>query len=109
MLLMKLDAEYDRALAQLSETPFLLPEVCLNCFRAFVCWTSRFQTKFAPFFETVIRYLGGLLSAYAISENPALLARAEDLAVRLDPIFDNYNGVFPVYGVNTHSCVPPSV
>ncbi|KAJ7117470.1 glycoside hydrolase [Mycena epipterygia] len=86
MLLMKLDAEYDRALAQLSETPFLLPE-----------------TKFAPFFETVIRYLGGFLSAYAISKNPALLARAEDLAVRLDPIFDKYNGVFPVYAVNTHS------
>ncbi|KAJ6582035.1 glycoside hydrolase family 47 protein [Mycena capillaripes] len=86
MLLMKLDGEYSRALAQLSEMSFLLP-----------------TDKFAPFFETVIRYLGGLLSGYAISEDAALLARAEDLAVKLDPVFNKYKGVFPVFGVNTHS------
>ncbi|KAJ7175888.1 glycoside hydrolase family 47 protein [Mycena filopes] len=86
MLLMNLDEEYGRALAQLSEMSFLLPE-----------------SKFAPFFETVIRYLGGFLSAYAISKNPVLLARAEELANKLDPVFEQYNRVFPVYGVNTHS------
>ncbi|KAJ7097275.1 glycoside hydrolase family 47 protein [Mycena belliarum] len=85
MLLMKLDGEYSRALVQLSTTSFLLPK------------------EFAPFFETVIRYLGGLLSAYAITLDAALLARAEELAVRLDPVFEKYRGVFPVYGVNTHS------
>ncbi|KAJ7464483.1 glycoside hydrolase family 47 protein [Mycena latifolia] len=86
MLLMKLDGEYGRALAQISTRSFLLPE-----------------KKFAPFFETVIRYLGGFLSGYAISKDSALLARAEELAVKLDPIFDKYKGEFPVYGVNTHS------
>ncbi|KAJ7044145.1 glycoside hydrolase family 47 protein [Mycena alexandri] len=86
MLLMNLDEEYDRALAQLSETSFLLP-----------------HTKFAPFFETVIRYLGGFLSSYAMSKNPVLLARAEELAKKLDGVFDGYKGVFPLYGVNTES------
>ncbi|KAJ6592323.1 glycoside hydrolase family 47 protein [Mycena vulgaris] len=86
MLLMKLDGEYSRALAQLSNESFLLP-----------------KETFAPFFETVIRYLGGFLSGYAISKDSVLLALAEDLAVKLDPVFNKYNGVFPVYGVNTHS------
>ncbi|KAJ7784542.1 glycoside hydrolase family 47 protein [Mycena metata] len=69
MLLMNLDQEYTRALAQLSETSFLLPE-----------------TKFAP---------------YAMSKNPLLLARAEELADKLDGVFDGYKGMFPLYGVNT--------
>ncbi|KAJ7918615.1 glycoside hydrolase family 47 protein [Mycena leptocephala] len=86
MLLMKLDEEYHRAVAQLSEMSFFLPE-----------------TIFAPFFETVIRYLGGFLSGYAISKDPVLLARAEELAVKLDPVFNAYKGTFPVFGVNTHS------
>ncbi|KAJ7509692.1 glycoside hydrolase family 47 protein [Mycena galericulata] len=86
MLLMKLDGEYSRAREQVSTIRFLLP-----------------STKFASFFETVIRYLGGFLSAYAISKDHALLALAEELAVKLDPVFDKYEGVFPVYGVNTQS------
>ncbi|KAJ7699061.1 glycoside hydrolase [Mycena rosella] len=87
MLLMRLDGEYSRALAQLSTSKFLLPP----------------ETKFAPFFETVIRYLGGFLSAYAISKDPPLLALAEELAVKLDPVFNKYKGEFPVYAVNTNS------
>ena len=54
---------------------------------------------FAPYFETVIRYLGGLLSAYALSKDHILLERAEDLAVALDPIFDTPSGM-PFYSVN---------
>ncbi|KAJ7645912.1 glycoside hydrolase family 47 protein, partial [Mycena polygramma] len=91
MLLMNLDGEYGRALAQVSGMNFTLAPV-------------RFQKdSFAPFFETVIRYLGGFLSAYALSKDPVLLARAEELAFKLDPVFDKYKGVFPVYGVNTQS------
>ncbi|KAJ6483716.1 glycoside hydrolase family 47 protein [Mycena vitilis] len=86
MLVMKLDEEYSRALAQVSEMRFFLP-----------------TTKFAPFFETVIRYLGGFLSGYALSEDAVLVARAEELAVKLDPVFNKYKGVFPAFGVNTHS------
>ncbi|KAG6890086.1 hypothetical protein C0995_012035 [Termitomyces sp. Mi166 len=41
--------------------------------------------SFAPFFETVIRYLGGMLSAYALSGETVLLARADDLATMLLP------------------------
>ncbi|KAJ6620664.1 glycoside hydrolase family 47 protein [Mycena sp. CBHHK59/15] len=85
MLLMHLDGEYSRALAQLSKGHFLLA-----------------QHKFAPFFETTIRYLGGFLSGYAISKDPVLLALAEELATKLDPIFAKYQSGFPVFGVNTY-------
>ncbi|KAJ7250458.1 glycoside hydrolase family 47 protein [Mycena haematopus] len=86
MLLMKLDEEYSRALKHVSEMNFSMP-----------------PNEFAPFFETVIRYLGGLLSGYAISQDHVLLARAEDLADKLDPAFNKYDGTFPVFSVNTHS------
>lgn len=52
----------------------------------------------APFFETVIRYLGGLLSAYAFSEEPLLLQRADELGAALLPAFDTQSG-FPTYSV----------
>ncbi|KAF7309201.1 alpha-1,2-Mannosidase [Mycena kentingensis (nom. inval.)] len=84
MLIMKLNAQYSRTLARLSKSTFPMPE-----------------GKVAPFFETVIRYLGGYLSAYPITQDPALLKLAEDLAQKLDPAFEQYGKVFPVYGVNT--------
>ncbi|TBU30171.1 seven-hairpin glycosidase [Dichomitus squalens] len=58
--------------------------------------------KYAPFFETVIRYLGGLLSAYALSGEPILLARADDLGAMLLPAFNTAYGL-PMYAVNTVS------
>ncbi|KAJ7625647.1 glycoside hydrolase family 47 protein [Roridomyces roridus] len=87
MLLMKLDDEYARALAQVSNIRFDLPT----------------QTTTVSYFETVIRYLGGFLSAYALSADHALLTLAEELAIKLDPVFNNYGGVFPVSGVNTQT------
>ncbi|KAJ7150912.1 glycoside hydrolase family 47 protein [Mycena crocata] len=56
----------------------------------------------AHFFEVVIRYLGGLLSAYALSEDPRLLKVADDLGERLLPAFNTPSG-FPLYGVNTQT------
>ncbi|KAI0076610.1 seven-hairpin glycosidase [Panus rudis PR-1116 ss-1] len=56
--------------------------------------------KFAPFFETVIRYLGGLLSAYALSNEPVLLSRADDLGKMLLPVFNTSSGL-PMYAINT--------
>ncbi|KAI9453038.1 seven-hairpin glycosidase [Lactarius psammicola] len=53
MWLMGLYDEFDAALAFVANVTFVMePE------------------KYAPFFETVIRYLGGLLSAYALSQDP---------------------------------------
>lgn len=63
-----------------------------------------FQQSYAPFFETVIRYLGGLLSAYALSGEPILLSRADDLGTMLLPAFDTTHGL-PMYAVNTVSYV----
>ena len=52
-----------------------------------------------PFFEIVIRYLGGLLSAYSLSREPILLARANDLGTFLLPIFETPSG-FPAHSAN---------
>ncbi len=92
MLLMDLKDEYKRALRivqnadfnRSSVTPFLF--VCLSI-EPFV------QEDDIPYFETVIRYLGGLLSAYAISPNRMLLDRAEELAEVLDPVFSTASGL----------------
>ncbi|KAI0741286.1 seven-hairpin glycosidase [Daedaleopsis nitida] len=53
----------------------------------------------APFFETVIRYLGGLLSAYALSGEMILLNKADYLANLLEPAFNTAHG-FPVFAIN---------
>ncbi|KAF7969462.1 hypothetical protein HWV62_27311 [Athelia sp. TMB] len=58
------------------------------------------EFNYAPFFETVIRYLGGLLSAYALSGDPVLLSRADDLGGMLLPAFNTTSG-FPAFAVNT--------
>jgi mannosyl-oligosaccharide alpha-1,2-mannosidase len=50
-------------------------------------------------FETSIRLVGGLLSAHHACGDPALLARAKDLADRLLPAFDTPTG-FPFRFVN---------
>ncbi|PLW55823.1 hypothetical protein PCANC_02256 [Puccinia coronata f. sp. avenae] len=47
------------------------------------------------FFETVIRYLGGLISAYDLSGDNLMLQRAEDLAEWLLPAFGTSSG-FPM-------------
>ncbi|KAF8166576.1 glycoside hydrolase [Mycena galopus ATCC 62051] len=55
--------------------------------------------KFVPFFETIIRYLGGLLSAYALSGEPILLQKADELGRSLLPAFDTPSGL-PMFAVN---------
>ncbi|KAG5650901.1 hypothetical protein H0H81_010599, partial [Sphagnurus paluster] len=57
---------------------------------------------YTPFFETVIRYLGGLLSAYALSGEPILLARADDLGTLLLPVFKTPSGL-PAFSVSVHT------
>ncbi|TFY73008.1 hypothetical protein EWM64_g11004, partial [Hericium alpestre] len=83
MWLMGFHDEFDDAVAFVANFTFALRE-----------------DKYAPFFETVIRYLGGLLSAYSLSNDPLLLARADDLGTALLPAFSTDSGL-PKYAVNT--------
>lgn len=56
------------------------------------------------FFETVIRYLGGLLSAYALSGNRILLSKAEELGNKLLPVFNTPTGL-AAFSINTDTYV----
>ena len=56
------------------------------------------------FFETVIRYLGGLLSAYALSGNKILLNKAEELGMKLLPVFNTPTGL-AAFSIDTDTCV----
>jgi hypothetical protein len=56
------------------------------------------QHEFLPFFETTIRYLGGLLSAYALSNDTIFLTKADELGQILLPVFDTPSGL-PVFSV----------
>ena len=82
MLLMGFDDEFERALEFVKKTRFI-PKT----------------DDYSPFFETVIRYLGGLMSAYALSKEPILLEKADELARVLSPAFNSATG-FPYYAVN---------
>jgi mannosyl-oligosaccharide alpha-1,2-mannosidase len=53
-----------------------------------------------PFFETVIRYLGGTLSAYALSGDERLLHLADDLGTVLVPAFNGTKTGLPTFSVN---------
>lgn len=56
-------------------------------------------------FETVIRYVGGLLGAYDLSGDPLLLMRAEELAKIILPVFDTSSGV-PLSRLNAKTPLP---
>lgn len=83
MHMMGLEQEYKRAMTAVHDTNFTLPT----------------NTR-VPFFETVIRQLGGLLSAYALTNDDILRIRADQLGTILAPAFETASG-FPKYGVNT--------
>ncbi|KAI0825542.1 glycoside hydrolase [Irpex lacteus] len=95
MLLMELHDEFARTLPLIEQQNFSLKQPYTPPGR-------KALIPYAPFFETVIRYLGGLLSAYALSHEPILLERADDLATKLAGAFDTPTG-FPAYGVNTET------
>ena len=60
------------------------------------------QNSYVQFFETVIRYLGGLLSAYALTGNAIYVTHADELGMRLLPIFNTTSGL-PPFSVNMHT------
>jgi len=59
------------------------------------------QNTHAPFFETTIRYLlaGGLLRFFALSREPILLSRADNLGQLLLPVFNATPSGLPAYSV----------
>ncbi|KAG6896530.1 hypothetical protein C0992_007664 [Termitomyces sp. T32_za158] len=82
MLIMDLKNEYIRAVDMATKIEF-----------------SLLDGQFAPYFETIIRYLGGLLSAYTLSKNQLFLDRADELAVKLNPVFNTKSGL-ALFSVN---------
>ncbi|KAJ2780925.1 hypothetical protein H4R18_003172 [Coemansia javaensis] len=60
-----------------------------------------------PFFEMVIRCLGGLLSAYEMSLDPRLLEKAQQVGDVLMPAFGTSTGIpYPRVDVNAGRAVP---
>ena len=57
------------------------------------------RDTFVKTFEVNIRILGGLLDMYELSQNPAILKKAEDFGKRLLPAFRSPTGI-PYYWVN---------
>ena len=55
-------------------------------------------------FEINIRFVGGLLSLYTLTQDKAFLAKAEDIAKLLLPIFDTPTGI-PLALVNPKTFV----
>ncbi|KAL0947748.1 hypothetical protein HGRIS_013828 [Hohenbuehelia grisea] len=101
MWIMGLHDEFNKSLEAVSKLTFSVPKVhFLPRISHTMSQTS--QGQYAPFFETVIRYLGGLLSAYALSGQTMLLSRAEELGRKLLPVFESSHGL-PWYSVNTDS------
>ncbi|PFH51966.1 glycoside hydrolase family 47 protein [Amanita thiersii Skay4041] len=85
MLLMGLQDEYSRALDIVRQANF-----------------THSETVPVPYFETIIRYLGGLLSAYTFSKDSTLIKRAEDLVTKLEPVFNTQSGM-PYFGIDPSS------
>ena len=99
MYLMGLDKEFKRGLDLVKQTAYAKHNVgsFSLAFRNPDFAHSRKQ-KSIPFFETTIRYLGGLLSAYGLSHDPILLKAADELGAAMMPVFNTTSG-FPKFSV----------
>ena len=102
MYIMGLHDEFERGVKMVEKISFTANNVrafSLNEFPAHLLPRSSRQRTFVPFFETTIRYLGGLLSAYGLSHDLALLQKADELGMALLPVFNTGSG-FPMFSVN---------
>jgi hypothetical protein len=102
MWIMGLEEEFLEALPVVAKTRFVLAKVSCHSANEVKAYPCKCKGHFAPFFETVIRYLGGLLSAFALSGEPILLSRADDLGRMLLPAFNTSSGI-PMPSVNTQT------
>lgn len=104
MILMNTTEEFDRAMFNIQQADFYLPPVrFLHLRGSYPVHRLNMhieQERNALFFETVIRHLGGLLSAYAMTGHELLLEKADLLGRLLSPVFETRSGL-PYYDVNT--------
>ncbi|TCD65051.1 hypothetical protein EIP91_003289 [Steccherinum ochraceum] len=84
MYLMGLEKEFKEAVSVVRQTRFEIME----------------QYTRISVFETIIRHLGGLLSAHSLSDDSVLLQKAEELADSLEPAFETFSGL-PWSSINT--------
>ena len=82
MILMNLTLQYDQAKQHVSTIDF-----------------NHGSGTFVPFFEAIIRYLGGLLSAYSLTGEPIFLSKADDIGRALLPAFNTTSGI-PAFAVD---------
>lgn len=98
--IMGLPEYFDEAIQVISETNFTKEVRAFSgCPLLHSQDDANLKDLFVPFFETVIRYLGGLLSAFALSGEPVLLTRADELGQALLSALNTSSG-FPMYAVN---------
>lgn len=80
MIIMNLEEDYQKAFEHIKK----------------VDWSK--SSEPSKTFETNIRYLGGLLSAYDLKPDPVLLEKAQQLAdVVIMPAFNTANGIPAAY------------
>jgi mannosyl-oligosaccharide alpha-1,2-mannosidase len=101
-LLLGLRNHFERAPADVAQINFVLHHMSGAASLASAASKSMPQNQHAAFFETIIRYLGGFLPAYALTKEPIPLARADELGEKLLPAFTTPSGL-PVWGVNTQT------
>lgn len=99
MVLMGLDDMYNRSVEHIAQLDFYRVRTTGWNRWNILTYRTLLQDQSVQFFETVIRYLGGLLSAFALTGEPVLLARADDLGRQLLPVFNTTLGL-PAFGVN---------
>ncbi|KAI9487146.1 MAG: glycoside hydrolase, partial [Benjaminiella poitrasii] len=58
-----------------------------------ISWNNNNDDEPVQLFETVIRYVGGLLSAYDLSHEKVFVKKAVELVDRLLPAFDTPTGI----------------
>lgn len=88
MFLMGLTEEYEHARSHVATTDF---QTC--------------KSGVVPFFETIIRYLGGLLSAYHLTEDQTFLSAADHIGRELLPAF-NTTWKLPSFSVDLVTRTP---
>jgi mannosyl-oligosaccharide alpha-1,2-mannosidase len=88
MILMDLTPQYEQAMEHVSTIDF-----------------THGSDVFVPFFEAIIRYLGGLLSAYSLTREPIFLSKADNIGRALLPAFDTASGI-PAFAVNSDTKAP---
>jgi mannosyl-oligosaccharide alpha-1,2-mannosidase len=82
MILMNLTLQYEQAKQHVSTIDF-----------------THGSDGFVPFFEAIIRYLGGLLSVYSLTKEPIFLSKADEIGRALLPVFNTTSGV-PAFAIN---------